>query len=145
VTAVVFTVHGEPAPQGSKTVGRTKAGASFVREDNPATEPWRNAVTAAAVEAMDGRTPIAGPVRLEVDFVFARPKSHYRTGKRAGELKPSAPHYRASRPDVDKLVRALGDSLTGVALVDDGAIVELVTRKVYGSPGAHVAISELAA
>jgi crossover junction endodeoxyribonuclease RusA len=145
VDVIAFTVHGEPAPQGSKTVGRSKAGAAFVREDNPATGPWRNAVTAAAVEAMEGRPPISGPARLEVDFVFGRPRSHYRTGKHAGELKASASHYRASRPDVDKLVRAVGDALAGVVLVDDAAIVELVARKVYGSPAAHVSITELAA
>lgn len=146
MTAVAFTVHGEPAPQGSKTVKHTKAGVGFVHESNrERLTPWRNAVTAAAVEAMDGRPPIGGPVRLEVDFVFPRPKGHYRTGKRAGELKPSAAHYRSSRPDVDKLARAIGDALAGVAIVDDALVVELVVRKVYGSPAAHVAISELVA
>src|SRR5262245_35874722 len=52
---VTFEVHGVPQPQGSKTVARSRAGGSYVREDNPATLPWRNAVTAAAAEAMRGR------------------------------------------------------------------------------------------
>lgn len=142
---VAFDVHGEPAPQGSKTVGRSKAGAAFVREDNPATEPWRNAVTRAATAAMGdlGRPPIAGPVELEVIFVFARPKSHYRTGKRAGELKPSAPHYCSKIPDVDKLVRAIGDAITGVVVVSDAAIVKLRAEKHFGPPAAYVTVREL--
>jgi len=142
---VSFHVHGEPAPQGSKTVGRSKAGAAFVREDNPKTEPWRNAVAAAAAEAMAGRPPLAGPVELEVVFVFGRPRSHYRTGKLAGQLKPRAALYCAKRPDVDKLVRALGDALTGVVLVDDASIVRLRAEKHYGAPGAFVDVREVAA
>lgn len=144
---VAFTVHGEPVPQGSKTVGRSKAGAAFVREDNPATAPWRATVAAAATEAMGnlGRAPISGPVRLEVVFVFARPRSHFGTGRNAGRLKPSAPHYAAKLPDVDKLVRAVGDALTGRVLVDDSRVVELVASKHYGSPAAHVTVTELLA
>lgn len=142
--SVSFTVHGEPAPQGSKTVA-TGAGQSWVREDNRKTGPWRNAVAAAALEAMNGRAPIAGPVELDVVFVFARPKSHYRTGRYAGQLRPSAPHYCAKQPDVDKLVRAVGDAITGVVVVDDAAIVELRARKHFGPPAAHVTIRELVA
>jgi len=142
---VVFNVYGEPAPQGSKTVARTGGGGSFVREDNPATVPWRNAVAAEAAAAMDGREPIVGPVELEVIFVFARPKSHYRTGRHAGELKPSAPHYCPRRPDVDKLARALGDALSGIVVVDDAQVVKLRAEKHYGSPGAEVVVRELVA
>ena len=144
MSVVAFTVYGEPAPQGSKTVAKSK-GKTWVREDNRKTEPWRNAVAAAAVEAMDGQAPIAGPVELEVIFVFARPKAHYRTGKRAGELKPSAPHYAAKQPDADKLVRAIGDAITGIVVVDDAAIVKLRAEKHFGSPGALVTVRGLAA
>jgi crossover junction endodeoxyribonuclease RusA len=143
VTGLAFTVHGEPAPQGSKTTGRTKAGATFMREDNPNTEPWRNAVALRALAAMNGQQPFAGPLRLDVTFVFARPRSHYRTGKHAGQLKPSAPVHCDKRPDLDKLVRAIGDALTGTAIIDDAAITELVARKHYGAPGAHIVVDEL--
>jgi Holliday junction resolvase RusA-like endonuclease len=137
---VAFVVDGTPAPQGSKTVGRSGAGASFVREDNPALEPWRNAVAARAREAMAGRAPLAGPLELDVAFLFARPKGHYRTGRYVGRLKPSAPMYCDKRPDLDKLVRAVGDAITGIVVVDDAAIVEVRARKAYGSPSAHIAV-----
>jgi Holliday junction resolvase RusA-like endonuclease len=139
---VAFTVHGTPAAQGSKTVAHHE-GRSWVREDNRALQPWRNAIAFEATAAMDGRAPLAGPCRLEATFVFARPKSHYRTGRRAGELKPTAPTVCATRPDLDKLLRALGDALTGIVLVDDARIVDVTAAKHYGSPGAHITVLEL--
>lgn len=140
VDVVAFVVDGTPAPQGSKTVAKSKAGASFVRDDNPELAPWRSTVAAAAREAMAGRRPLAGPLELDVAFMFGRPMSHYRTGKHAGQLKPTAPIYCDKRPDLDKLIRAIGDALTGIVVVDDAAFVEMRARKAYGSPAAHISV-----
>jgi Holliday junction resolvase RusA-like endonuclease len=133
---VAFVVDGEPAPQGSKT----RLATGGMREDNPATAPWRNAVATRAREAMAGRPPLAGPLELDVAFMFARPKGHYRTGRHAGQLKPNAPIYCDKRPDLDKLLRAVGDAIAGIVAVDDAAIVEVRARKAYGSPSAHIAV-----
>src|SRR5215471_20437596 len=91
---VSFVVDGTPAPQGSK-VTRSKAdGGSYSHEANrERLEPWRATVAARAREAFGDRPPLAGAVELDVAFVFARPKAHYRTGKHAGELRPTAPIY----------------------------------------------------
>jgi Holliday junction resolvase RusA-like endonuclease len=134
-----FRVDGVPAPQGSKTVART-GDRSYVREDNPALEPWRNAVAAAARQAMDGRELLAGPLLLYALFTFPRPKSHYRTGRRAGELKATAPQWCTTRPDVDKLLRAVGDAITGIVCVDDAQFAEVEAFKEYGSPGLDVSV-----
>lgn len=139
---VSFTVYGVPAPQGSKTVANS-GGKSWVRDDNPKTEPWRNAVAAQATEAMHGRAPFAGPTRLEATFAFARPRSHFRTGKHAGQLRPNAPVYCDRRPDLDKLLRAIGDALSGIVIADDARLVEVAAAKVYGSPAAYIAVLEL--
>ena len=141
---VAFVVVGAPAPQGSKTARTTKAGGAYMHETGKATlEPWRAAVAARAREAMGDRAPFAGPLELDVAFMFARPRSHYRTGRHAGELKPSAPIYCDKRPDLDKLLRAIGDAITGIVAVDDAAIVELRARKAYGSPSAQIAVRVL--
>lgn len=71
----------------------------------------------------NSREPLEGAVRIEVKFYFARPKSHYGTGKNAGRLKPSAPREYLGTPDLDKLTRTVADCLTqsGV-IVDDKQI-----------------------
>ena len=48
---------------------------------------------------------------LDLLFRFPRPRSHFGTGRNAGQLKPSAPFYVRTRPDLDKLARAVGDAL----------------------------------
>lgn len=126
---IELMIIGTPAPQGSKT--RTRWG---VREDNPHTKPWRATVAAEAAEAWHGRPLIEGPVELDAFFVLPRPKHHYRTGTNAHLLKESAPVWCETKPDADKLARAIGDALSGVLLRDDKQIVMWTIRKVYGSP-----------
>jgi Holliday junction resolvase RusA-like endonuclease len=125
---VSFVVIGTPAPQGSKT--------KWGSEDNPRTRPWRAAVAAAAYDARVDYTAseIVDPVTVTARFYFPRPKAHYRTGRYAGELKPSAPVYCSTTPDLDKLERAVGDALKGVLLRDDSQIVHWDTWKLYGAP-----------
>ena len=145
---IAFKVAGIPAPQGSKT--RTRWGG--IREDNAATRPWREAVAWAATQAMqggdpdgqsrilEGREPLTGPLELAVTFYFPRPKSHYGTGKNADRLKDNAPTWCATKPDVDKLVRAIGDAITGIVCRDDSQIVRVTAWKLYGTPSAEITI-----
>jgi len=137
-----FTVHGLPQPQGSKTIGRS-ARRTWVRESNPQLEPWRNAVAAAAHTAMAGTPPIAGPLLLSAVFWFPRPRSHYGTGRNVGTLKPSAPAYHTKVPDLDKLLRALGDAAKGIIWQDDSQIAMVTADKLYGSPGMRTTVYEL--
>lgn len=136
MTALAFTVPGVPAPQGSKT--RTKWG---IREDNPATRPWRNAVAWEARATYRDQEPLTGPIELHATFYFPRPKSHYGTGKNAAVLKPTAPLYHTAKPDGDKLMRAIGDAITGILIRDDSLIAHGSWTKVYGQPRAHIQIS----
>lgn len=126
---IELTIIGKPVPQGSKA--RTRWG---VREDNPNTKPWRATVAAEAALYWHGRPLISDPVEIDALFVFPRPKSHFRTGKNVHLLKDTAPAWCATKPDADKLARAVGDALSGVLLRDDNLIVEWRLRKVYGVP-----------
>jgi crossover junction endodeoxyribonuclease RusA len=116
-----------------------------MRESNPATAPWRSTVAAAAIEAMDGRPQLAGPLELRALFVFARPSSHFGTGRNHERLKPSAPIYRWTKPDLDKLLRAIGDALTGIVYRDDARITIVRAEKHYGDGPAfaHIVVTEL--
>src|SRR5262245_16827506 len=148
---VEFTVLGEPISQGSlRSLG---AGRPTIASNRDRLDPWRQAVAAAAQKAMtfrgdDGTSgylpPLTGPLELRATFVFARPKSHYRTGRHAGELKASAPAFCATRPDLDKLLRAIGDALTGIVWRDDAQVAAIVrAEKHYGAPCARIAVEEL--
>lgn len=141
MTAVQFTVLGVAAPQGSKT--RTKWGS--MREDNPRTMPWRQEVAAVAKKAMGGMDLLLGPVRLTVECLFPRPKSHYRTGKRAADLKANAPGWVHTKPDLSKLVRAIEDAMTGIVFRDDSQVCETHSRKTYSTvePYALITVEQI--
>lgn len=124
---VSFVSLGTPAPQGSKTPWGT--------ESNPRTRPWRDTVAHDAREAKNGE-PLEGPLSLHVVFWFPRPKSHFGTGRNAGVLKESAPKFVIAKPDLDKLVRAVGDALTTAGVWrDDSQAVMVTASKRYVEPG----------
>ena len=63
------------------------------------------------------------------------------------ELKDSAPAEHLTMPDLDKLVRAVGDALTRIAWRDDSQIVAWHAYKHYATPehpmGAQITIQEV--
>ena len=140
MTTVRFTVHGLPAAQGSKRhVGR-----GIMVESSKNLKPWREAVKHAALDA-GGYLGLC-PLELTVTFYFPRPKSHYRTGKHAGVLKDDAPKYKASAPDVDKLVRSSCDAISDSGVWKDDALVShVIATKEYSDRfmGAVVTIKEI--
>jgi Holliday junction resolvase RusA-like endonuclease len=79
-------------------------------------------------------------VGLHLVFFMPRPKGHY--GKSG--LKPSAPEYPVKKPDLDKLVRAVGDALVPVLLHDDNQVVWISATKQYACkaepPGVQVTL-----
>lgn len=86
---------------------------------------WRNAITAAAVEARQGAEPIEGPVSVDAEFRFTMPKSRPK-GTRLIGLS-----WRTVAPDLDKLQRALGDALEAAQLIrSDDLIAEWHARKI---------------
>ena len=65
-------------------------------------------------------------------FFFARPRSHYRTGRNAHLLRDDAPIAPTSAPDLSKLIRSTEDALGDAgAIVNDARIVDHNARKRY--------------
>jgi len=127
---VTFTVYGAAQPAGSKTAGVTKGGKVFVRDSARKGTPWRRQVAQAAGEAMNGAGLLDGALSLTVRFYVPRQKSHY--GARG--LRPSAPDYPTTRPDITKLLRAVEDACTGIVWRDDAQVVAQHAIKGYGEP-----------
>lgn len=122
---IEFSVYGEAKPQGSKR-GIIRRGKVLMVESCKKLLPWRQEVSTTA-EAFKAKTNFARldrptPVRLDVLFIFERPKST----KRAA--------YKTTTPDYDKLLRAATDALTGIIYEDDSQIVKGSWSKTYGSP-----------
>lgn len=125
---LMIDIPGKPQHQGSK---RLVHRGRIMIDDNPNLLSWRGDAIAIMQAAYDGE-PLLGPVECWAEFCFARPRSHYGTGRNANVLKPSAPIFHTSKPDSDKLHRALGDALTQAGVViDDRVISEWRTRKLY--------------
>lgn len=149
---VVITVHGTPAPQGSKR-GFVVGNRAVVVDDNkPVLRTWRQDVRDATEKALADRYPYVsmwdGAVGVEIQFLFARPKGHYRTGKNAHILRETAPLHPAVRPDIDKTTRAVLDALKSAgALKDDSRVTDLHAVKRYARrgqpPGAVITVREI--
>jgi Holliday junction resolvase RusA-like endonuclease len=74
------------------------------------------------------------PLELSVIFYLPRPKT----------VQDRA--YPAVMPDVDKLLRAVFDSLSGVIYVDDSRIITVSAQKRYADdrgPGASIRVNTL--
>ena len=123
-----FTAYGTPRPQGSAKAF-VRGNRAFITSDNVKLKPYRHTLTQVALEELRRNVP-EGPlcsrgigVEVSITFVLAKPKSK---AKRVTEV--------VVKPDVDKLCRAVLDSLTGVAYEDDSQVVALTAQKLYGLP-----------
>lgn len=138
-------IPGVPAPQGSKR----HLGGGVMVESSARVRPWRTDIREAALGLRDMRAadelpsiiPAGQAVDVTLTFCMPRPKSHYRGGRRAHELRDTAPTWHTSRPDVDKLTRTVLDALSGVWWVDDSQVAMVTAAKSYtndGGPGVHI-------
>ena len=130
---IEFFTPGKPAPQGSKRhVGR-----GIMVESSRDVGAWRERIAIAAHNTMrsTGWGIVSGPVTVTLGFILPRPKN-------APKVTPAA----MKRPDLDKLVRAVLDAVTGVVIADDSQVVALHATKIVAavddSPGVHTRIEE---
>lgn len=134
---ITFHCIGIPQPKGStKSWLNKRTGRVVTVSDNDRLAGWERTVALAAKAA--GLRPHDGPCCVEATFVLPRPKSHFRKN---GELRPSAPMRHVSKPDGDKLLRAVLDALTGIAWVDDSQADFALARKRYADPGEQPGVS----
>jgi Holliday junction resolvase RusA-like endonuclease len=116
-------VDGLPVPQGSMVALPGGRHSNVVPSNRVVLGPWREKVSAAvsARMRMVGAVMLDCPVVVDLEFWLPRPK---------GEPRRPYPHVR---PDIDKLVRAVLDSLSGTAIVDDSRVVRLTAEKRYAA------------
>lgn len=129
-------IPGTPAPQGSMRGYIVKDRVNMV-SDNPKTVPWRHAI-AAEVRAEIGNVvlyPKPLPVSLSLEFIMPR--------RKAEPVRVTRPHTR--KPDLDKLIRATLDALTGLVYDDDSQVncfdrIEKRPAEIGEKPGLWITI-----
>ena len=128
---VSLSVTGDPASQGSHAIMQGR----IVQVNSKKHKAWRNAITQTALATLPADwEPIDEPCELIVNFYLPKPASATRS-------------LPTVSPDLDKLIRAVGDSLTDSGVVvDDSRIVRISARKLYAigiEPGATIEVKTL--
>src|SRR5262249_9551158 len=117
---MTFTVYGTPVPQGSTKAFTPKGWKRPVlTSDNARLKSWRQLVAEAAHLALleqpaVDRQLLLDAVTLTITFALPRPLS-----------LPKRITAHTKKPDLDKLVRAVADAVTGILFRDDAQIVQL--------------------
>jgi crossover junction endodeoxyribonuclease RusA len=134
MSSLEFDVVGVPRPQGSKS-GFVRGGRVVMVEASKGLPLWRDLVVSAAKQRIEQTEfqLIDGPCILEAHFFLERPKSVTRLH----------PH---TMPDLDKLLRAIGDALTIAGVfADDSRIIEINASKSFADQrpaGVHIHLKE---
>jgi Holliday junction resolvase RusA-like endonuclease len=128
---VSLSVTGDPASQGSHAIMHGR----IVQVNSSKHKAWRKAIVQEAIATLpDDWQPIDEPCELIVNFYLPKPKT-------VDRQLPSV------SPDLDKLIRAVGDSMTDSGVViDDSRIVRISARKLYAEgiqPGATIQVKTL--
>ncbi len=125
---ISFLVRGLPRAQGSCRAYVCQ-GRAIVTNKNPNLNMWRELVR------VEGRAhaPVTlweGALNVSCYFTFSPTKARKKQGMS---------HYQ--RPDIDKLLRAVLDALTGVIWRDDAQVMILRGQKSYlDPPGCRITI-----
>ena len=133
-----FFGPGIPQPQGSKRGFVSANGKVSMVESAAGVKPWRSDVKVFAADAMRGKPLVTGPAFLHCHFVMKRPVSTPKT-------KPTP--RATKKPDLDKLLRAIGDALKGTVYAEDSLIVEMIGTKRIAEdgeqPGVHINVGDM--
>ncbi len=134
--SVTFIVPGEPQGKGRARFGN---GRTYTPEKTVA---YEGLIALAASQAMAGREPMTGPVRLSFRAVMTIPVSATKKRRQAmldGLVLPT------KTPDLDNIMKAIGDGANKVVFADDAQIVRLgAVEKIYGlTPGLTVSVERI--
>lgn len=125
-------IEGEPRPQGSKTPVR-RGDKIILIEAQKQLPAWREHMTRMLqLKQLEHETAFTTAVNVALTFWLPRPKSVKR-------------QYATSTYDLDKLTRAVLDSVTKAGIWrDDSDVVDLTARKTYADnhqPGVLISIT----
>lgn len=138
-----FRVRGVPVPEGNLRVrpARGRMPPKIYHANSVKLIAWREAIAWMAAEAAKeaGLAELHdGPVQVRMVFLLPRPQRH---------PKKNGPLFAQTKPDLDKLARAVLDALEGVVYKNDSRVVDISARKAYAaeSPGVGIEVDLMGA
>jgi Holliday junction resolvase RusA-like endonuclease len=120
--SISITVAIEAVPKGSVRafIAPKQNRAIIVQDKHYQLRLYESILRDHLSQAMQEQSLFEGPVRVRIVFNRSRPKS-----------KRKKAMYAATRPDIDKLARAVLDAMTGIVFVDDAQVAGLIAEKRY--------------
>jgi Holliday junction resolvase RusA-like endonuclease len=153
VKSIELNVFGRVSPKGSMRAAGNRVIPGGSPQNAQAQVTWvaavQNAARIALFEASSGGVIMfmGVPLRFTAVWRYQRPIAHFfKTGPKAGQLRPDMPKYPVVAPDTSKVLRSTEDALNKLVWDDDARIAETMMRKVYclpGQEGAWIKIEQL--
>jgi len=126
---MTIVVPGIPIPKGSTTSYMVNS-KIVTTNANKRTKAWQDAISILVRSSWKGE-PSRDAISVRAYFTMPRPQNP------KGE-------YHLVKPDLDKLIRAVLDAMTGIVYTDDSQVVVINSYKVYGtSPGLRLEVEEM--
>jgi len=117
MSEIRLVIQGEPVAKGRPRLSRN---GTYTPEKTKTAE---EAIGWAFKQS--GQKKLEGMLNLFVSFRFTLPKSASK------KLKGMVRMFKATRPDLDNLVKLVTDALNGLAYDDDSQIISINAEKVY--------------
>jgi Holliday junction resolvase RusA-like endonuclease len=137
--SIELVILGEPKAQ--KRHRHVKMG-NFVRQYDPSAADKGDFLS--IIQSNAPEKPYDSPLKVDILFYFARPKSHYGTGSKAEVIKANAPQWHLSKPDVDNCIKFVMDSMNKIYWRDDSIICDCSIKKMYSTnPRTEIIITKL--
>lgn len=132
---ISLTVPGPPVGKARPRVTRTH---TYTPKK---TKVYEARVAGLLSEQCPGFVPLTGSLSMKLMIMCPVPKSASKSLKRcmlAGKIRPT------KKPDIDNIIKIIGDALNGVAYEDDKQIVDVIAHKYYDlDPGVTIIIKEI--
>lgn len=128
---VTIILRGEPVAFAHKNHGKFRFTPDKQKEAMAA-------LKYAASKEMGLRKPLEGPLSGSVVFCYPWPVAMSKKRRAA-----QGSHWKTSRPDLDNLMKLLGDALTNTVWLDDAQLVQVGLQKWYDEiPRIEIRVTE---